>query len=133
MDILNRVRIAQRDAGEAAVMAHLEEQGLGRKFPSQKSVVNSVDETELRKTFEKKAHDSHGFKRSRRGTYQNPSVARDWKWFLAGATFIMAMTGCSLNPPLAHIRLQDQVRIEWADTKVCQNGMQVQSARECGL
>ena len=25
-----------------------------------------------------------GFKRSRRGTYVNPSVARDWKYFLAG-------------------------------------------------
>lgn len=39
---------------------------------------------ELRRVFEAQAHDSYGFKRSRKGTYVNPAVARDWKWFRAG-------------------------------------------------
>lgn len=39
----------------------------------------------LRKEFESQARDTYKFRRSRRGTYQNPQVARDWKWFLAGA------------------------------------------------
>jgi hypothetical protein len=42
-------------------------------------------EDELRKLFESQARDSHGFQRSTRGTYTNPAVARDWKWFLNGA------------------------------------------------
>lgn len=40
-----------------------------------------------RAEFERQANDSYGFKRSRRGTYQNPAVARDWKWFRAGLAF----------------------------------------------
>lgn len=39
----------------------------------------------LRKFFETLNRDSFGFKRSRRGTYVNPQVARDWKWFQRGA------------------------------------------------
>jgi hypothetical protein len=39
----------------------------------------------LRIDFQRQANDAYGFKRSRRGGYVNPAVARDWKWFLAGA------------------------------------------------
>lgn len=42
-------------------------------------------EQALRKVFETMNRDSFRFARSRRGTYVNPAVARDWKWFLAGA------------------------------------------------
>ena len=34
--------------------------------------------------FESTNRDSHGFRRSVRGTYVNPAVARDWKWFQLG-------------------------------------------------
>lgn len=30
-------------------------------------------------------HDSYGLKRSRRGTYVNPAIARDWRWFQLGS------------------------------------------------
>jgi hypothetical protein len=45
---------------------------------------NVTNIEELRKLFESQARDSHGFRRSTRGTYTNPVVARDWKWFLRG-------------------------------------------------
>lgn len=42
-------------------------------------------EAELRAVFEAQANDpTYKFKRSRRGTYVNPALARDWKWFLRG-------------------------------------------------
>jgi len=42
-------------------------------------------EAELRAVFEAQASDpTYKFKRSRRGTYVNPALARDWKWFLKG-------------------------------------------------
>lgn len=45
----------------------------------------TTDAEELRKEFERlHAPDSFEFKRSRKGTYINPSVARDWKWFRLG-------------------------------------------------
>lgn len=61
-------------------------------------------EDELREVFESMARDSFGFKRSRRGTYKNPPIARDWKWFCAGArltqvTSIKAISSASPNPP----------------------------------
>ena len=41
----------------------------------------------LRTQFEALASDhAYGFRRSRRGTYTNPATARDWKWFLLGAS-----------------------------------------------
>lgn len=43
-----------------------------------------MDEEELRKIFESQAKDSFGFRRSHKGTYVNPAVARDWKWFKMG-------------------------------------------------
>lgn len=41
----------------------------------------------LRAAFERLVgnRDSYGLRRSRRGTYVNPAIARDWKWFQAGA------------------------------------------------
>lgn len=41
----------------------------------------------LRAHFERLANKqaTHGLNRSRRGTYVNPAVARDWKWFQLGA------------------------------------------------
>lgn len=38
----------------------------------------------LRRLFESHNHDSYGFARSIRGTYRNPVIARDWKWFQLG-------------------------------------------------
>lgn len=46
----------------------------------------TTDAELLRERFEKLAHDSYGFKRSRKGNYVNPVVARDWKWFQLGAS-----------------------------------------------
>lgn len=43
---------------------------------------STVDE--LRKQFESLNRDSYNFRRSRRGTYVNPAIARDWKWFILG-------------------------------------------------
>lgn len=43
------------------------------------------DEDAFRVDFERLASDSYNFKRSRRGTYMNPAIARDWKWFQLGA------------------------------------------------
>lgn len=40
---------------------------------------------DARDAFEAEATGSFGFKRSARGTYANPAVARDWKWFQLGA------------------------------------------------
>ena len=42
-------------------------------------------EQNLRDQFERYASDSHSFSRSRKGTYTNSAVARDWKWFQLGA------------------------------------------------
>lgn len=39
----------------------------------------------LRQKFESLNRDSYNFKRSRRGTYVNSAVARDWKWFQLGS------------------------------------------------
>lgn len=50
----------------------------------------TTDAEELRQAFEALARDSHDFKRSRKGTYVNPQVARDWKWFQLGAASIKA-------------------------------------------
>lgn len=39
----------------------------------------------LRAAFEAQNRDAHNFRRSRKGTYVNPVIARDWKWFQRGA------------------------------------------------
>lgn len=41
-------------------------------------------EDKLRAKFESMNRDSYNFKRSRRGNYVNPVIARDWKWFQLG-------------------------------------------------
>lgn len=48
----------------------------------------------LRPDFERMANKNAGcgLRRSRRGTYVNPAIARDWKWFQLGAI------AQSLNP-----------------------------------
>lgn len=48
-----------------------------------------IDIEPLRKQFERLVKDSYGFKRSRKGSYTNPAVARDWKWFQIGVYAIM--------------------------------------------
>lgn len=47
------------------------------------------DNPELRLAFESLANkdNSFGLKRSRRGVYVNPAIARDWKWFQLGSQF----------------------------------------------
>lgn len=47
--------------------------------------VEKEDTEKLRQLFEKQANDSFNFRRSRKGNYVNPAVARDWKWFQLGA------------------------------------------------
>lgn len=50
----------------------------------------SEDRTEkLRKKFEQLSSCSHGFTRSAKGVYTNPTTARDWKWFQLGAGAIL--------------------------------------------
>lgn len=45
----------------------------------------------LREAFERQARDpSYAFRRSRKGNYINPAVARDWKWFQLGAAHAKA-------------------------------------------
>lgn len=46
---------------------------------------DTAEQAALRAKFESLASDSFGFRRSHRGTYMNPAVARDWKWFQLGA------------------------------------------------
>ena len=48
------------------------------------------EDKELRAAFERHVgnRDCYGLKRSRRGTYTNPAIARDWKWFRLGAAAI---------------------------------------------
>lgn len=48
-----------------------------------------MNEDELREIFESQNRDSWGFKRSRRGSYINPVIQRDWKWFKNGAAALM--------------------------------------------
>jgi hypothetical protein len=50
---------------------------------------------QLRAEFERLANKfvACGIKRSRRGAYVNPSVARDWKWFQLGAAIAQAGAG----------------------------------------
>jgi len=50
----------------------------------------------LRDEFERLVggRDSYGLKRSRKGTYRNPAVARDWKWFQLGAAYQLEKTPC---------------------------------------
>lgn len=45
----------------------------------------ATEEARLRAIFEATARDSFNFRRSRRGTYINPAIARDWKWFCLGS------------------------------------------------
>lgn len=39
--------------------------------------------------FESLSTDSFGFSRSVRGTYRNPPIAREWKWFNLGIEHAM--------------------------------------------
>lgn len=52
----------------------------------------TTDQQELRAKFESLARDSHGFSRSRKGTYVNPQIARDWKWFQLGHAYSQETT-----------------------------------------
>lgn len=49
--------------------------------------MNAEEVEKLRVDFERLANRNAacGLKRSRKGTYVNPTVARDWKWFQLGA------------------------------------------------
>ncbi len=52
-------------------------------------------DADLREKFERLVgRDSFGLSRSRKGTYTNPAIARDWKWFQLGAK----ATGPTLRP-----------------------------------
>lgn len=52
---------------------------------SVKVLADTPEQAALRLKFETQARDSFNFKRSRKGTYVNPAIARDWKWFQLGA------------------------------------------------
>lgn len=69
----------------------------------------------LRQAFEAQARDSHGFRRSRKGNYVNPQVARDWKWFQLGHKAAMTpakpagecpYTSCPSGPSCQHQPIQ---------------------------
>lgn len=49
--------------------------------------MKTADVERLRPDFERLANSNAacGLKRSLRGTYVNPAIARDWKWFQLGA------------------------------------------------
>lgn len=51
------------------------------------SSTTAVEVEKLRADFERLANKNAacGLTRSRRGTYVNPAIARDWKWFELGA------------------------------------------------
>lgn len=71
-DQLRSILMAQPAAGADVVPEHV-------------ALLNEkVQELEARDAFEAQNKCSHGFKRSARGTYVNPPVARDWKWFQLG-------------------------------------------------
>lgn len=59
---------------------------LGFRDARHEAVESADEENRLRAIFEATAKDSFNFRRSRRGTYVNPAIARDWKWFYLGAT-----------------------------------------------
>ena len=62
---------------------------------------------QLRQQFEKLASDSYGFKRSRKGNYMNPAVARDWKWFQLGHAAALQSTvpsNCDVENPVLTFR-----------------------------
>lgn len=59
-----------------------------------------------RKKFEELASDpSHKFKRSRKGTYVNPAIARDWKWFQLGCIYESERNLC----PACHGKREDKI------------------------
>lgn len=70
----NTIRAAHREGYELAMRKAQE----GRE-------PEGLQEFADRDAFENQNKCSHGFKRSARGTYVNPPVARDWKWFKLGA------------------------------------------------
>lgn len=55
-----------------------------------KATVSADQFEKLRPDFERLANKSAacGLQRSRKGTYVNPAIARDWKWFQLGAIAI---------------------------------------------
>lgn len=59
--------------------------GETKAWERSKAAPQAAPEEALRKRFEALASDSYNFRRSHRGCYVNPAVARDWKWFRLGA------------------------------------------------
>lgn len=88
-----RASHAQAPAGAAEPVVCSECKGVGTvgDHNGERSVEVECDECggtgidALRIRFEAMARDSYNFSRSRRGTYNNPATARDWKWFRLGA------------------------------------------------
>jgi len=69
----------------AAQLERLEASRTG-KVPGDQQWLTNPDDPYFRDQFEKLASDLlHKFRKSRRGTYVNPAVSRDWKWFRLGA------------------------------------------------
>jgi len=71
---------------------------------------------DLRAQFEAQASDpSHKLRRSRKGTYVNPALARDWKWFQAGHAITQVQTsatgGAWEQPTTVAQRLGDAMQL----------------------
>lgn len=81
LPVFNAYRALARQA-RTAIAAAVKRQGV--EVASAPSPGEDDITEPYRKVFEAQARDSYGFKRSRKGIYINPQVARDWKWFQAG-------------------------------------------------
>lgn len=78
-------------AGEAARAAYVDrppnKPDLWAAVAEAAIAAHEPDEEAMRADFERlcSKNTSFGLARSRKGTYVNPAVARDWKWFQLGA------------------------------------------------
>lgn len=76
LDVLETIALGNTDPER---MIELAKEALDKVQPK------PDEHAQKRKEFESLNHDSFGFARSARGTYKNPAIARDWKWFLLGS------------------------------------------------
>lgn len=77
--------IKERDSLRDQVAKPAQDVGLTDEVPAHVAgLLEHRRELDAIEFFESTNRDSHKFKKSVRGTYVNPAVARDWKWFQLG-------------------------------------------------